>query len=367
VKKLKKLHIKERIRTFRHWQQQPHQVDPMSEEHHVCHTCETEYQGNFCPRCGQSARIGRYSFKSAFLSFLDVWGLGNRGMFRTLRDLLLRPGYMIRDYIQGMQMAYFPPFKMFFLLATLSLFVANGLNIKGYHSGRIADEEAALEKLRHDQQNVGQEEGVDTYTYAIYEAVGNVADGVFRLASWSPALFAFSWLLLMSIFLYQFFHYCPNIPDLRYSEFVVACVYITNMYTIFSIVCDFFCVQSIGWLALVLILIPFKQLSGYSWKRMFFYLLIAFVSLIVLILVVLADLVVIVGWIYNKVPVATCILLLSISALVLLALYLFIRWITRINKERFERYQERLRKVRTTIRGELPKRKGKVPPIPSEM
>lgn len=256
---------------------------------------------------------------------------------------------------------------MFFLLATLSLFVANGLNIKGYHSGRIADEEAALEKLRHDQQNVGQEEGVDTYTYAIYEAVGNVADGVFRLASWSPALFAFSWLLLMSIFLYQFFHYCPNIPDLRYSEFVVACVYITNMYTIFSIVCDFFCVQSIGWLALVLILIPFKQLSGYSWKRMFFYLLIAFVSLIVLILVVLAALVVIVGWTYNKVPVATCIILLSISALVIVALYLFIRWITRINKERFERYQERLRKVRTTIRGELPKRKGKVPPIPSEM
>ena len=52
----------------------------------------------------------------AFLNFLDVWGLGNRGMFRTIRDLVLRPGYMIRDYLKGMQMAYFPPFNMFFLL-----------------------------------------------------------------------------------------------------------------------------------------------------------------------------------------------------------------------------------------------------------
>ena len=57
---------------------------------------------------------------SASPLFLDVWGMGNRGMFRTLRDLILRPGYLIRDYISGMQMAYFPPFKLLFLLTALS-------------------------------------------------------------------------------------------------------------------------------------------------------------------------------------------------------------------------------------------------------
>ena len=66
----------------------------MVEQQHRCSTCSTEYVGNYCPRCGQSSKIGRYSFKRAFLLFLDVWGLGNRGMFRTLRDLLLRPGYI---------------------------------------------------------------------------------------------------------------------------------------------------------------------------------------------------------------------------------------------------------------------------------
>ena len=109
--------IKDRYKRFLEWKLQPHQVAPLSEEAHECPTCGTNYQGNYCPRCGQSARIGRYSLKKALLLFLDVWGMGNRGMFRTLRDLLLRPGYMIRDYLHGMQMAYFPPFKMFFLLA----------------------------------------------------------------------------------------------------------------------------------------------------------------------------------------------------------------------------------------------------------
>ncbi len=106
-------------------------VAPLKNEAHTCSTCGTSFRGNYCPRCGQSSRIGRYSLKQAFLLFLDVWGLGNRGMFRTMRDLLLRPGYMIRDYLQGMQMAYFPPFKMFFLLATFSILVSSGFNIAG--------------------------------------------------------------------------------------------------------------------------------------------------------------------------------------------------------------------------------------------
>jgi len=106
-------------------------VAEKSPEFHCCHTCGEAYKGNYCPRCGQSFRIGRYSFKNALLLFFDVWGVGNRGMFRTLRDLILRPGYMIRDYISGMQMAYFPPFKLLFLLTALFLVVASGVNLSG--------------------------------------------------------------------------------------------------------------------------------------------------------------------------------------------------------------------------------------------
>ena len=122
--------LQDRYKRYKEWKLQPHQVAPLSEEQHECATCGTRYDGNYCPRCGQSAKIGRYSFKNAFLLFLDVWGLGNRGMFRSIRDLILRPGYMIRDYLRGMQMAYFPPFKMFFLLLALWLVVDSGLNIQ---------------------------------------------------------------------------------------------------------------------------------------------------------------------------------------------------------------------------------------------
>ena len=122
--------LQDRYKRYKEWKLQPHQVAPLSEEQHECATCGTHYEGNYCPRCGLSAKIGRYSFKNAFLLFLDVWGLGNRGMFCSIRDLILRPGYMIRDYLRGMQMAYFPPFKLFFLLLALWLVVDSGLNIQ---------------------------------------------------------------------------------------------------------------------------------------------------------------------------------------------------------------------------------------------
>ena len=136
---------KKRYRKFREWQEMPHHVKPMTEEEHICPTCGRHYVDNFCPQCWQSSKIGRYSFKNAFLLFIDVWGLGNRGMFRTIRDLLLRPGYMIRDYLRSMQMAYFPPFKMFFLITALSLVIDSGLNIRGMN--RLEHREEETEEL----------------------------------------------------------------------------------------------------------------------------------------------------------------------------------------------------------------------------
>ena len=61
----------EKWKKFCEWQQRPYQVAKKSEEHHCCHTCGEEYLGNYCPRCGQSFRIGRYSFKNAMMLFLQ--------------------------------------------------------------------------------------------------------------------------------------------------------------------------------------------------------------------------------------------------------------------------------------------------------
>lgn len=262
--------LSEKWRTFRQWQQKPYEVAPLSEVHHKCATCGTEYQGNYCPRCGQSSKIGRYSFKNAFLLFLDVWGLGNRGMFRTLRDLILRPGYMIRDYLSGMQMAYFPPFKLFFLLTALSLVIEGGINLKGKNY---------FEEARVMMNNYLEETKTEAVTAEEKEADKTIREYSNKFLTYQqrfPNISTLAFLVIMSGFLYIFFRRSPAIPGLRYSEFLVSQVYITDMFSIYNIVLEFLCVNNnLNYITFLLPLIPLKQMSGFPWWKVIVFTILA--------------------------------------------------------------------------------------------
>lgn len=260
----------EKWRAFRQWQEKPYEVAPLSEANHTCATCGTEFQGNYCPRCGQSSRIGRYSLKNAFLLFLDVWGLGNRGMFRTLRDLILRPGYMIRDYLSGMQMAYFPPFKLFFLLTALSLVVEGGINLKGKNY---------FEEARVMMNNYLEETKTEAVTAEEKEADKTVREFGNKFLTYQqrfPNISTLAFLVIMSGFLYIFFRRSPAIPGLRYSEFLVSQVYITDMFSIYNIVLEFLCVNNnLNYITFLLPLIPLKQMSGFPWWKVIVFTILA--------------------------------------------------------------------------------------------
>ena len=276
-------HLVEKWKAFCEWQRRPSHIPQMVEEHHRCGTCGQEFQGNYCPCCGQSAKIGRYSFKNALLLFLDVWGMGNRGMFRTLRDLILRPGYLIRDYISGMQMAYFPPFKLLFLLTALLLVVDSGVNLKGedylanYHEKTVKTGNSFAKKDK--QKETTRDERWD-----------RVSDWyIVKVREFKEDKPAFFWLLLLfvlSLPLYLFFRKSPNIPDLRFSELLIAMVYTWGMHTIYEIVLTFFCVydDTVSEVALLLFIIPLKQLSGFKWWRTSLYLLLSYLAAIVILL-----------------------------------------------------------------------------------
>lgn len=275
------------------WRERPYLVAPLSEKQHECATCHTIYQGNFCPRCGQSSRVGRYSFKTLFLTFMDEWGLGNRSMFRTIRDLVLRPGYLIRDYLNGMQMAYFPPIRMFFLLTALSIMVTHGLNIKGeqmveWQLDTSAIETTLDEKLAAQEQATVEQHSSDSKTdvktkaafMRIFHFAGNFINRF-------PSVFGILQLMGVSGFLYLFFRHCPKIPNLRFSEFFISLVYADNMYTIYAIVFGFFGLMNLSMLASILMIIPLKQLSGYSWWQTIWKTVVAYTILFVLMVMII--------------------------------------------------------------------------------
>ena len=317
------------LRAFRMWQRRPYEVAPLKNEHHVCSSCKTEFTGNYCPRCGQAAEVGRFSFKKALMLFLDVWAIGNRSMLRSLRDLMLRPGYMIRDYLSGMRSAYFPPFKMFFLLAAFSLIVEYGFDLGPSDDKKTTTEQTTAvpaDSLKESTAKAGQTAAVpaDSLKESTAKAgqttavpadslkkdsvrqpskAEKVADKLLEIGKkfeeaskdskkmdtpivnalvytikalnklWdkNPSVFALLMLMLFSLPMYLFLRHSPNVPDLRYSEFVVVLVYTANVYSIYSIIGDLLGSVVIQLFAVFMIIVTLNQFSGYSKKRLLGY------------------------------------------------------------------------------------------------
>ncbi|MBO4893188.1 MAG: DUF3667 domain-containing protein [Prevotella sp.] len=106
---------------FCHWQQAvPHYASRREGEVQHCHNCDNEFEGNFCPICGQRAEVGRVGWKSIKDNIALLWGMDSRSLGYTLLQLLGRPGYLVRDYISGRRQVSFPPVKM---LVIVCLFV----------------------------------------------------------------------------------------------------------------------------------------------------------------------------------------------------------------------------------------------------
>ncbi len=106
----------------RKWQEKPFDYEFTSNEEQHCVNCGHTFTGNFCPYCSQKAGDGYIGWKSVRQSVMDVWGLGSRSLPNTIWQLLVRPGHLISDYINGKRQVSFPPVKMLFIVAVIVVF-----------------------------------------------------------------------------------------------------------------------------------------------------------------------------------------------------------------------------------------------------
>ena len=302
IKYVKDKHLRATAkRAFHLWQIRPHEVAPLADTQCKCACCGTEFVGNFCPRCGQSASVNRFSLKQAIDLFLDVWDVNNRSVFRTMRDMLLRPGYMIRDYLNGMQAGYFSPFKMFFLLATLSLLVEHGFfyspEAASDNTDIVSEMESAakgVKELREEKDSISETEKIHkrldrSSKDPNVQMLHKVGTMISKFADDNPALFTLILLVLFSLSMFPFFRHCPRYPNLRFSEFVAVLICSYNTYTLFMIIATLLDSTIIRIIALLMLLVSLHQFSGYSKRRVFGYLMITSIFWFILAVVIIAS------------------------------------------------------------------------------
>lgn len=111
------------------WKRPPVVVDPLSAPYvegaplppgDPCANCGDRTPGRFCRHCGQARRVVHVSLREMLSEFLDDQLALNSRLPVTLAALLVRPGYLTREYLRGRIASYIRPLRLY--LGTSVLF-----------------------------------------------------------------------------------------------------------------------------------------------------------------------------------------------------------------------------------------------------
>ncbi len=93
-----------------------------------CSNCGSQLDPSFkhCPQCGQSTAIHRFNVKHLVHEFFHAFTHTDKGALVLLRDLVVRPATVLREYIvEGKRKKYFNPFTLLLLVLGITVFMSS--------------------------------------------------------------------------------------------------------------------------------------------------------------------------------------------------------------------------------------------------
>ncbi len=102
----------------------------------TCQNCNHEFVGQYCSQCGQRADTHRINWHYIWHEIPhSVWHYDS-GIFFTLRELITRPGYTIRDFLNGKRVKHYRPLALLLILGAILVFASHSLNVSFVKRGQ---------------------------------------------------------------------------------------------------------------------------------------------------------------------------------------------------------------------------------------
>ncbi|MBD80588.1 MAG: hypothetical protein CL840_16860 [Crocinitomicaceae bacterium] len=88
-----------------------------------CLNCGFEPTGDFCASCGQSSTVSRITIKETWDHFLSSAFSFEGPLLYTIKQLILSPGAVFREFVGGRRKQYYKPVAFFILTSALYIIV----------------------------------------------------------------------------------------------------------------------------------------------------------------------------------------------------------------------------------------------------
>jgi hypothetical protein len=93
----------------------------------TCLNCRHVVDQRYCPNCGQENTETRKTFHHLFVHFFEDLTHYENAFWKTIRNLLLRPGSLTRVYLSGKRMSYLAPIRLYIFISFVTFFVLSVL------------------------------------------------------------------------------------------------------------------------------------------------------------------------------------------------------------------------------------------------
>ena len=181
---------------------------------HTCNNCGAVSNGYFCPECGQRLSVYKVTFQETFQDLADAFFSINAPLFTTIKGLVVRPGDLLRNYLNGQRRKFYRPVAFFLLTTFVYLIVRQLIGFDPFRNSMIQVEEGSLDgTILTDARN-----------YMLLNINNFLFIFVFTLATFSKLFFFKKYSL---------------------AEFLAISFYLVGVYTLF-VTCTMFLVQYIG-------------------------------------------------------------------------------------------------------------------------
>lgn len=91
-------------------------------EDKTCLNCRHVVQGRFCPNCGQENIENRKTFHQLFVHFFEDLTHYENAFWRTIKNLLLKPASLTKEYLSGKRLSYLAPVRLYIFISFITFF-----------------------------------------------------------------------------------------------------------------------------------------------------------------------------------------------------------------------------------------------------
>jgi hypothetical protein len=119
----------------------------------TCLNCNHVVAERFCPNCGQENIETRKTFHHLFIHFFEDLTHYENAFWKTLKNLLLKPASLTKEYLSGKRMSYLAPVRLYIFVSFITFFVISFLPSKEINDNQKNEKDGDV--MQQENRKVG--------------------------------------------------------------------------------------------------------------------------------------------------------------------------------------------------------------------